>query len=194
MEIIKEKGRNWIKNKSRDKLTYTKIGSLNYLFYGKRISEQSKYIKLGRFGEYFIKEFISLNNDFELMNCGIQKINNNNKDVDLIYKDNINKIIYYRELKGNIELDTEKIPATIDKCKEINNYLKKEYNSYEINCGILNWSIYKREKTNLNIINKFEENEIKIEHFKDFLNIIGIEWEEQDFYEYFIELGKIFNN
>jgi len=32
--------------------------------------------------------------------------------------DELNKIIY-RELKGNIELDTEKLPATIAKCKEI---------------------------------------------------------------------------
>lgn len=75
------------------------------------------------------------------MFCGIQKINNKNKDVDLIFKDNINNIIYYRELKGNIELDTEKLPATINKCNEINLFLKKEYD-YQINFGILNWSIY----------------------------------------------------
>ena len=116
MEIVKEKGREWIKNKLKDKITYTKLGSLNYLFYGRRISEQSKFIKLGRFGEYFTKELIILNKNLELMFCGIQKINNKNKDVDLIFKDNINNIIYYRELKGNIELDTEKLPATINKC------------------------------------------------------------------------------
>ena len=76
MEIVKEKGREWIKNKIKDKITYTKLGSLNYLFYGRRISEQSKFIKLGRFGEYFTKELIMLNKNLELMFCGIQKINN----------------------------------------------------------------------------------------------------------------------
>ena len=193
MEIVKEKGREWIKNKLKDKITYTKLGSLNYLFYGRRISEQSKFIKLGRFGEYFTKELIMLNKNLELMFCGIQKINNKNKDVDLIFKDNINNIIYYRELKGNIELDTEKLPATINKCNEINLFLKKEYD-YQINFGILNWSIYNRDKNNLNIINSFERNGIKIDHFKDFLNIIDVEWNEEDFYEYFLELGKIFND
>lgn len=193
MEIVKEKGREWIKNKLKDKITYTKLGSLNYLFYGRRISEQSKFIKLGRFGEYFTKELIMLNKNLELMFCGIQKINNKNKDVDLIFKDNINNIIYYRELKGNIELDTEKLPATINKCNEINLFLKKEYD-YQINFGILNWSIYNRDKSNLNIINSFEKNGIKIDHFKDFLNIIDVEWNEEDFYEYFLELGKIFND
>lgn len=193
MEIIKEKGREWIKNKLKDNITYTKLGSLNYLFYGRRKSEQSKFIKLGRFGEYFTKELIMLNKNLELMFCGIQKINNKNKDVDLIFKDNINNIIYYRELKGNIELDTEKLPATINKCNEINLFLKKEYD-YEINFGILNWSIYNRDKSNLNIINSFEKNGIKIDHFKDFLNIIDVEWNEEDFYEYFLELGKIFND
>ena len=193
MEIVKEKGREWIKNKLKDKITYTKLGSLNYLFYGRRISEQSKFIKLGRFGEYFTKELIMLNKNLELMFCGIQKINNKNKDVDLIFKDNINNIIYYRELKGNIELDTEKLPATINKCNEINLFLKKEYN-YQINFGILNWSIYNRDNSNLNIINLFEKNGIKIDHFKDFLNIIDVQWNEDDFYEYFLELGKIFND
>ena len=193
MEIVKEKGREWIKNKLKDKITYTKLGSLNYLFYGRRISEQSKFIKLGRFGEYFTKELIMLNKNLELMFCGIQKINNKNKDVDLIFKDNINNIVYYRELKGNIELDTEKLPATINKCNEINLFLKKEYN-YQINFGILNWSIYNRDNSNLNIINLFEKNGIKIDHFKDFLNIIDVEWNEEDFYEYFLELGKIFND
>ena len=49
----------------------------------------------------------------------VQQINNKKKDVDLIFKDENNKVIYYREMKGNIELDTEKLPATISKCKEI---------------------------------------------------------------------------
>jgi len=67
------------------------------------------------------------------------------KDIDLIFKDEINKIIYYRELKANIELDSEKLPATISKCKEIEKYLQEKYNSYKIDSGILNWSVYNRQ-------------------------------------------------
>lgn len=44
-----------------------------------------------------------------------------------------------------IELDTEKLPATINKCKDIEKFLKEKYIDYNINSGILNWSIYNKE-------------------------------------------------
>jgi len=118
------------------------------------------------------------------------------KDIDLIFKDEINKIIYYRELKANIELDSEKLPATISKCKEIEKYLQEKYNSYKIDSGILNWSVYNRQilKSGLTNIKIFENKEIKINHMKDFLDIIEIEWTEDDYYSYFRKLGEIIKN
>ena len=126
-----------------------------------------------------------------------KKLITKKKDVDLIFKDEINKIIYYRELKGNIELDTEKLPATITKCKEIENSLKTTYLDYTIDCGILNWSVYNRKilTAGLSNIKTFEINGIKIDHMKEFLNIINIIWNEDDYYLYFREIGnKILNN
>ena len=64
----------------KSKVTYTKPGSIYYLLYGKQISVQSLNIKLGYFGEYFIKELIKINNDYKLLNCGIQTITNCDKD------------------------------------------------------------------------------------------------------------------
>ena len=106
-------------------------------------------------------------------------------------KDEINKIIYYRELKGNIELDTEKLPATVSKCKEIENSLKYTYLDYSINCGILNWSVYNRKilAVGLSNIKSFENNGIKIDHMEDFLNIINVYWDKDDYYLYFREIG-----
>lgn len=124
IENMKLIGLLWIEKALQGKLTYTKPGSISYLLYNTKPSEQSINIKLGKFGEFLSKELIKLNEQFELLNCGVQEINNKRKDVDLIFKDKLNKIIYYRELKGNIELDTEKLPATIDKCKEIENSIK----------------------------------------------------------------------
>jgi hypothetical protein len=114
------------------------------------------------------------------------------KDVDLIFKDESKKIIYYRELKGNIELDTEKLPATISKCKEIENSLKSTYLDYTINCGILNWSVYNRKilTAGLSNIKTFEKGGIKIDHMEDFLNIINVSWDENDFKLYFREIGN----
>jgi hypothetical protein len=189
---IKQIGMNWVDNVLEGELTLTKPGSISYLLYGERPSEQSMNIKFGRLGEFLSKELIKTNHTLELLNCGVQKINDKKKDVDLIFKDEVNKIIYYRELKGNIELDTEKLPATITKCKEIENSLKTTYLDYTIDCGILNWSVYNRKilTAGLSNIKTFENGGIKIDHMEDFLKIIGVLWAEEDYYTYFNEIGK----
>ena len=111
----------------------------------------------------------------------------------MIFKDEINKIIYYRELKGNIELDTEKIPATVDKCNEIKSSLQITYSDYFIDCAVLNWSVYNRSilTSGISNIKTFETGGIKIDHMSDFLRIVNIEWNEEEFYDYFRELGLI---
>jgi hypothetical protein len=188
----------WIENKIKKGLVYTKPGSISYLLYGEKPSEQSINIKIGLFGEFLSKELIN-NSNLKLLNCGIQTFNNKKKDIDLIFKNEENKTIYYRELKGNIELDTEKLPSTINKCKEIEIFLKKQYIEYNINSGILNWSIYNREilKQNTRHIKTFENNGIKIDHIEDFLKIININWDKEDYYLFFKEIGiklKTINN
>ena len=188
---IKVKGNIWIDNILKDDVTYTKPGSISHLLYGEKPSEQSINIKVGRLGEYLSKELIKTNNKMDLLVCGLQKINGKKKDVDLIFKNEETKTIYYRELKGNIELDTEKLPATINKCKEIENDLKLSYPDYTINCGILNWSVYNRDilTAGLSNIKSFENGGIKIDHMGDFLSIIDVIWFENDFYSYFREIG-----
>ena len=188
---IKQIGMNWVDNMLESELTLTKPGSISYLLYGEKPSEQSINIKMGKHGEFVSKELIKTNHNLELLNCGVQKINNKKKDVDLIFKDEFNKIIYYRELKGNIELDTEKLPATIAKCKEIENSLKTTYLDYTIDCGILNWSVYNRKILTAGVSNikTFENGGIKIDHMEDFLNIINVFWNEDDYCSYFREIG-----
>jgi hypothetical protein len=185
-------GMTWVDDKLlKRKPTHTQPGSISYLLYGKKRSEQSINIIMGRFGEYIAKLLIETNPDLTLLPCGIQTINNKKKDVDLIFINEVKKIIYYRELKGNIELDTEKLPATITKCKEIENSLKTTYLDYTIDCGILNWSVYNRQilTTGLSNIKTFENGGIKIDHMEDFLNIINVSWNEDDYYSYFEEIG-----
>jgi hypothetical protein len=186
---IKEAGLLWVKKIMEKDITYTKPGSISYLLRGKQPSEQSINIKLGRLGEFLAKELIKIRPNLELLVCGVQKINDKRKDVDLIFKDESKKIIYYRELKGNIELDTEKLPATISKCKEIESSLKSKYEDYDVDCGILNWSVYNRNilTAGLSNIKTFENNGVKIDHMSDFLKIIDIIWSEEDYYSYFID-------
>lgn len=188
---IKNKGILWVEKMMEGELTYTKPGSISYLLYGEKPSEQSINIKFGRFGEYISKEFVKINKNLQLLDCGVQQINDKKKDVDLLFKDEMNKKIYYRELKANIELDTEKLPATISKCKEIEASLKKKYLDYDINCGILNWSVFNREvlTAGLSNIKAFENGGVKIDHMGDFMEIIGLTWNEENYYSYFREFG-----
>jgi hypothetical protein len=190
---LKKKGIEWVNEILQGSITYTKPGSITYLLNGSKPSEQSFNIKMGRFGEFMAKELIMCNPNFELLPCGIQTINEKNKDIDLIFKDELNKIIYYRELKANIELDTEKLPATINKCKEIEASLKTTNSIYTINCGILNWSVYNRTilTAGLSNIHSFEKAGIKIDHMEDFLTLINIAWPIDDFNNYFRYLGSM---
>lgn len=183
---------SWVDKVLESELTYTKPGSISHLLYGEKPSEQSINIKFGRLGEFLSKELIKANYNLQLLHCGVQKINDKKKDVDLIFKDETKKIIYYRELKGNIELDTEKLPATITKCKEIENSLQSTYLDYTINCGILNWSVYNRKilTAGLSNIKTFENGGIKIDHMEDFLHIVNVSWNEDDYYSYFREIGN----
>ena len=200
LAAIKHKGKLWVDNMMLKKLTNTKAGSISHLLYGEKPSEQSVNIKFGRFGEFIAKEMIKSNDNLELLDCGIQMINSRMKDVDLIFMNKTTKTIYYRELKGNIELDTEKLPATIAKCNEIAAFLRSKYASdagdtgdaYTIDYAILNWSIYDRRvlTCGLSNIRAFEKEGVKIEHFGEFSNIAGIDWSEEDFYAYFREIGS----
>jgi len=190
---IKKKGAVWVNKLLEGNITYTKPGSISYLLYGEKPSEQSINIKFGRFGEFLSKELINSNKSLELLTCGVQKVNNKNKDIDLIFKNEKLKIIYYRELKGNIELDTEKLPATIAKCKEIEKCLKQKFKNYSIDCGILNWSIYNRDdlSAGLSNIRIFERNGIKIDHMECFLDMIEIQWSCDSYYDYFRDIGNM---
>jgi len=173
------------------KTTNTKPGSIAHLMFGSKPSMQSIMIKMGKVGEFMSKELIKLNPNLKLLGCGVQDVDGIKKDIDLIWIDVGNKKLYYRELKGNIELDTEKLPATASKCKEIEVYLKKNYPDYTIDYGILNWSVYNRKilTAGLSNIKTFEKGGIKIDHMGDFLRIINVAWDEDDYYSCFREIG-----
>jgi len=144
-----------ISNKSKD------INSLSYLIDYKL--SQSDCIKLGISLEIIIKEFI-LNQSKEILD--IKEMNK--KDIiekDHLFEDKKNKIIYYAELKSNLNLDTEKIKSTVSKCLKVKNELQEKYKEYEIKMSLLNLRYYSTNKIPTNIIKKFI-------HIKD--NLIGV--------------------
>ena len=178
--------------------TRTKPGSLKYLLFGETISEQALSIKFGKVGEIMFKEMIGTNPNLRLLDCGVQKINDSGKkkDIDLIWMNEGNKTIYYREAKGNIEMDTEKLPAMIAKMKgAITEFIKEKYPEYTVDVGVLCWSVYEREilNTGTNHIKTCEGEGIKVDHVKDMLDLTGLIWDEGDFYSFMKEMGNILN-
>ena len=184
-----------VKDIKENHITMTEPGSLKYLMFGSELSEQSIQIKMGKIGEDMIKYIINETDGLELLKCGVQIIHGGSKkkDLDLIWKDEKNKIIYYREVKGNVDLDSEKLPATLEKIKEIiKEYIIPNYPDYNINTGIFTWSIYDREpiKTKLSKIKKCEEQNIKVEHPKELFNLLNFNWDKKDYLDFFREVGK----
>ena len=197
LEKVKDFGRRWfIENKIATDITKTKPGSVSYLLYGEKPSLQSISIKFGYFGEEIAKEMIRTNPKLELLKCGVHIIDEKNKkskDIDLMWINKQTKKIYIREAKGNIELDTEKLPATFKKVTEdLMPFVKDKYPDFELNAGILNWSVYTRDELNKGLahIKKCEINGVCVDHWMDFCKMVDFEWNKDDYYNYMREFGK----
>ena len=197
LEKVKAFGCDWFEKKEiLTDVTRTKPGSITYLLYGEQPSAQSINIKFGHFGEALAKEMIKSNTNLELLRCGIQLVDETRKtkkDIDLIWVDTAGKIIYIREAKGNIELDTEKLPATFKKITEnLMPFVQNKYPGYAVNAGILNWSVYTRDELSkgLSHIKQCEQNGVQVDHWSDFCTLIGFDWPKEDYYGYMREFGK----
>jgi len=106
--------------------------SLSYLI--TRPMSQSECIRLGIGYEKLLVEIILQNT--KLMNAKTQN-KKGEKEKDHLFVDTENKIVYYAELKANINLDTEKSKSTYNKCLDIVKELEQEYSDYEINWCLL---------------------------------------------------------
>jgi hypothetical protein len=179
----------------RKKTAYTKPGSLIYLLFGKKPSSQSMSIKCGYIGEFLSKELVKASNNCELLQCGVQDVDGTNMDIDLIWKNKVTKTIHYRELKANIDVDTEKIVSVVERVKTINYFLTTKYPEYTIDSGVLHWSVYGRNcisKNNkcLNSVTKVENAGFKLDHSKDLLDLLGHQWSEEEFTNFFRKIGN----
>jgi hypothetical protein len=95
------------------------------------------------------------------------------KETDHLFMDVNNNIIYYAELKSNLNLDTEKSIETCKKCLKIKENLSLQYPMYKIEMFLVGL----RHLTNLTI-----KKEIKNKYCSINNNLIGIN-------EYLLKLG-----
>ena len=122
-----------IVNEILENKTKSLPGGLPHLLFGSQISTASLFIKMGRNFEKWFR-FIAEDCGMEMLPDGVMKnvINGKSKDIDLLFKNKETKTIHYRELKSNIELDTEKLPATYNKIVKINEYVKTRFRTNDL--------------------------------------------------------------
>lgn len=171
-----------VSNKTKD------VHSLSSLIY--RDLSQSDCIKLGTGIEKVLVDCILGQN---VMLANIKEKNKKGvKERDHLFQDDVNKTIYYAELKSNLNLDTEKCKSTSAKCIQIVDELKKEFIDYRIDLSLVGLRYFHTKDIPKVISNKYvsiQENVVGIneyltklkafpsfeteEKYKDFLNYVA---------------------
>jgi len=177
-------------------LKMTEAGSLKYFLWGAEKSEQSIVIKFGRVFEKMIQEQISITPKFELGLNGVQHISGQSKkkDVDLLFIDKEEKTIFYRELKANIDLDTEKLPATTDKIAVIEKHLASKYPGFSINSGILCMTVYSEADLSNRLKKKvktYSDASVSVEFARDIFATLDLDISKEEYNTFGLEVGKI---
>ena len=109
----------------------------------------------------------------ELLPVGIQDFDGKKKDCDLFFLDKDTSVAYYRELKANLDLDTEKRAATVQKIQFIDSKLKQMYPDYQINSGVCSYTAWTKahllsaSPAMRNKIDKFTQVGLKVDFTKD---------------------------
>lgn len=153
-----------ISNKKRDE------HSFSYLVSDIELS-QSDCIKLGNGFEKLMLDTIIKFTKLENIKPKNKK---GEKERDHLFIDRKNKIIYYAELKANLNLDTEKSKSTYVKCILIEEELKKQYEDYTIKWCLLGYRYFSQKDMKKNIISKYEnikDNLYGINEYFEMLNI-----------------------
>jgi len=182
-------GHQIVNNLIAEGLSTASPGSGMYLLYGPVPSLQSLNIKFGRAMEKWFEEAVRVgHNNFTVMKSGVWK--EISKDLDLIFRDDDNNIIYYRELKLNLNLDTEKIVSTYEKIAHIRSFLNNKYPGYEIDAAALTWGVYdKDDMTAQSKIKKASEYNVAVEDPSAFFKLVGTEISKPEYFSYFRQLG-----
>ena len=177
---------NFVKiNKNKFKIGKDDNESLSILF-DINLS-QSEKIQFGNRMENLLSIFI-------LENTLLKNIKEKNskgvKEIDHLFMDNINNVIYYAELKSNLNLDTEKSIQTVKKCKQIKKILKKKYPDYKIKMYLVSLRHLTTNTINKCIKNKYNEINDNLVGVNEYLIDLGIpqqtEFENEINYKIFI--------
>lgn len=128
------KGCSYILKQKEEMKSKKKLDEASLSFIINRLLSQSESIRLGIAIECYLRDFIE--NKTRLKNVN-KKNCKGQKQKDILFIDYNQKIIYYSEIKTNLNLDTEKSKSTYIKCQDIVKELEYEYKDFQIKWCLL---------------------------------------------------------
>ena len=142
-----------------------------------RTLSQSDCIKLGTGIEKLLADLVIQHTSLENIK---PKNSKGKKEKDHLFLDPTTKIIYYAELKSNINLDTEKSKSTYQKCLDIVQELQEEYPDHTINWCLLALRYKNYEEISNVIQKKYAEISDHLFGINQYLHMLNIQLEFTD--------------
>ena len=178
------------KIKTNFKKTNNNSPSLLFLFSEQEQKPtQSQIIKIGN----LVEKLIALYIEHELPHWNNIKppVQKRKKEYDILFEDKKNKTIFYAEIKANLNLDTEKAPATWKKVLQNIETLKTNHPKKNIDGYLVTIRYLFRKDIPESLLNKFKPLENKLIGLNDFfgkLNLVQFE----NMKEYISTLNSLF--
>jgi hypothetical protein len=149
---------------------------------------QSQSIKFGFVFQYLVKKLIIsaggviIDKKFiDIYNTGNSgKKNKGLKDVDILFS--MNNIIYYFEMKTNLNLDSEKSKSTDIKVADITNWVIANYPDNIVKAGVLSCWFKKEPNLEVKVKNVF--------YMEDLFGSLNIDITREEYYSVMAEYGK----
>lgn len=146
---------------------------------------QSDCIKIGNGVEKVLIDIILAKNK-ELKNIKA-KNKKGEKETDHLFIDEKNKVIYYAELKSNLNLDTEKCKSTSQKCINILEDLKTKYPEYDCKMFLVGLRYFSKDNISKIINNKYTSISQHLVGINDYLSNLNIDClPNEEYYKKFI--------
>jgi hypothetical protein len=148
---------------------------------------QSEKIQFGNRMENMLSSFILENT---LLKNIKEKNSKGKKETDHLFMDISNNIIYYAELKSNLNLDTEKSIETVHKCLQIERTLKTKFPNYKIKMFLVSLRHLTKSTISKEMKNKYNTIYNNLIGVNEYLLRLGIpqqeEFENEENYKIFI--------
>lgn len=135
-----------------------------------RQMSQSDCIKLGTgLEKVFCELVLALNPDLTSIK---PKNSKGKKERDHLFVNEEQKVIFYAELKSNLNLDTEKCKSTSNKCLQIEAELAEEYPDYIIKLFLVGLRYYNKSLFPKIITNKYPEIAENLVGVNDYFDVL----------------------